>query len=115
MAYTAPTQLTLGAATKVVSAATTTGAQTPFSFFKGSGQSWANVIFQAVNSSISALVANLEVDESGVDANFVTLVSAMDLKNVPGQVMNLCGGNVRYRFNFTTFTGTSTDIWAITG
>lgn len=116
MAYSAPTIVHIGAPTKIVSAVTTTGATTPFSFDKGSGNYWGQATFQQVPTSLTVLTADLEVDISGVDANFVAFISGINLFANPIQIFNLTGGtDIRYRWNIKTITGTSTDIWAAIG
>jgi hypothetical protein len=118
MAYTEPILLNprnlgMGVGVKIVSAAVAGGAQTPFQISPTSGTYWGQVTFQPVKTSISALVATLEIDMTGVDANFVAMLTGLDMTT--GLALNLNGGNIRYRLNFTTFTGTSVDIWAIAG
>lgn len=121
MAYTQPTFVTFalraGIATQIIDGADAAEVQTPFQLLPYSGQYWGQVMFQVVEiGTVSALVADLEIDMTGVDANFVTLFSAVNLDTQPAPIYNLSGGNVRYRWNITTITGGgSVDIWAIAG
>lgn len=115
MAYTNFTQVFLRTSAKVAAAITGTGTTTPFSFIANSGNFWGQVTFQSVNTTISALVMDLQIDMTGVDANFVPLFTGLDFNAAQARVLNLDAGNIRYRFNVTSFTGTSADIWVIGG
>jgi len=121
MAYTVPTlvafNLRPGTAVPITDTITEAVAQTPFQLVYPSGQYWGQVTFQAVLDTVSVFKADLEYDMTGDDANFVVYVAGKDFAATNGQsvVLNLNGGNIRYRFNVTDWTGTGAVIWAITG
>lgn len=116
MAYTLPVQLTIGQAgvTNAV-AITGTGVQTPFAIAKESGRFWGQATFVAVLTTVTTFTANLEVDLTNTDANFTTLFTGLDFKTVPAVLLNLNGGNARYRWNVITWVGTSANIYGIVG
>lgn len=119
MAYTVPTLLSylrMGTAAKVNSATIAgVGVQTPFQIAPDSGRYWGQITFQAVLDTVTTFTADLELDMSGVDANFVVYQAGVNFKAVPPLILNLNGGNIRYRWNVKTWVGTGADIWAIVG
>ena len=121
MAYTQPVEaykyLAPGTAVQILDGVSETGAQTPFALLPISGRYWGQTTFQVVLiDTVSALSVSLEIDLTGVDANFVTLFSAVDLVANKSLIYTLSGGNARYRWNVATITGGgSFDMWAISG
>lgn len=124
MAYTptntAAGQMVVGQSLILTSATLTNGfsgtsRSVIFAVPKWSGQFWGQITFMSVLNTMTVLKANLEIDLSNTDANFVTLFTGLDLFNTPAQIFNLNGGNARYRFNFTTVTGTGADVYGLVG
>ncbi len=115
MAYTDTTKVLLGERVALTASFTATGAQTPFQIPNGAGVYWGQMTFHAVNVAITVLTADLEVDLTETDANFVALIAGLNFFATPAIPLNLNGGNVRYRWNVKTFTGTSSVIHGIAG
>jgi hypothetical protein len=118
VAYTLPTlvsYLRIGTAAAITGTIVATGAQTPFQISPSSGNYWGQVTFQAVNNAVTTFTADLEIDMTGVDANFVILIAGQDFESAPATVLNLSGGNIRYRWNVKTWTGTGAVIYVIAG
>ena len=116
MAYTLPVLVNqVGKAVAITSTITATGAQTPFQLPRESGQYWGQATFQAVLNTVTTFTADLEIDMTGVDANFVVLSAGLNFKTAPTAIRNLNGGNIRYRWNIKTWVGTGAVIWVIAG
>lgn len=122
MAYTVPTEMTTNMESGVSKLLTTqitgTGAKAPFAVPKSSGIFWGQATFQCLLGSVTTITADLEVDLTNTDANFEVYVSGLNLFSNPIQVLNLSGGNARYRWNIKTFVdggATGAYIYGIVG
>ncbi len=116
MAFTIPVQLDISKGAKNITSdpIDANGEKSDiFALQKKSGLNWGQVTIQPVLNTVTTFTADLEVDLSGTDANFIALVAGLDMTKA--LVLNLTGGNARYRFNTKSWNGTSAILWACEG